>query len=120
MKKIYADVVGWFEQNMPLPKPELHFDSPWQLLVAVMLSAQCTDKRVNMVTPALFEAFPTAENMATASFETTLLRIYSLTTKAGNGADGRATSPQEPRLADALAAASTPCGRRRVRCTDFP
>ena len=78
MKKIYADVVGWFEQNMPLPKPELHFDSPWQLLVAVMLSAQCTDKRVNMVTPALFEAFPTAENMATASFEEVFPYIKSV------------------------------------------
>lgn len=54
---------------MPVAKPELHFATPWQLLVAVMLSAQCTDKRVNMVTPALFEAFPTPADMATASFD---------------------------------------------------
>ena len=72
MKKRYADIVGWFEENMPLPKPELHFDNAWQLLVAVMLSAQCTDKRVNMVTPALFEAYPTPAAMAAAGFEDVL------------------------------------------------
>lgn len=72
MKKRYADIVGWFEENMPLPKPELHFDNAWQLLVAVMLSAQCTDKRVNMVTPALFEAYPTPKAMAAAGFEDVL------------------------------------------------
>lgn len=72
MKKRYADIVGWFEENMPLPKPELHFDNAWQLLVAVMLSAQCTDKRVNMVTPALFEAYPTPAAMAAAGFEEVL------------------------------------------------
>lgn len=54
---------------MPVAKPELHFATPWQLLVAVMLSAQCTDKRVNMVTPTLFEAFPTPADMAVASFD---------------------------------------------------
>ena len=48
---------------------ELHFSSPYELLVAVMLSAQCTDKRVNMVTPALFEAFPTVQDMAEATPE---------------------------------------------------
>ena len=78
MKKIYADVVGWFEQNMPVAKPELHFANPWQLLVAVILSAQCTDKRVNMVTPALFEAYPTAEAMAAASFDQILPYIKSV------------------------------------------
>ena len=78
MKKIYADVVGWFEQNMPVAKPELHFANPWQLLVAVILSAQCTDKRVNMVTPALFETYPTAEAMAAASFDQVLPYIKSV------------------------------------------
>ena len=78
MKKIYADVVGWFEQNMPVPKPELHFANPWQLLVAVILSAQCTDKRVNIVTPALFEAYPTAEALAAASFDQVLPYIKSV------------------------------------------
>ena len=78
MNKRYADIVGWFETNMPVAKPELHFDNPWQLLVAVMLSAQCTDKRVNMVTPALFEAYPTAAAMAAASFEKVFPYIRSV------------------------------------------
>ena len=78
MKKHYADIIGWFEQNMPVALPELHFDNPWQLLVAVVLSAQCTDKRVNMVTPALFEAFPTPEAMAAASFEDVIPYVKSV------------------------------------------
>ena len=60
----YAAVVGWFTENMPVAETELHFGSTFQLLVAVVLSAQCTDKRVNMVTPALFETFPTPEKLA--------------------------------------------------------
>ena len=56
-------------QAFPEAATELHFSSPYQLLVAVMLSAQCTDKRVNMVTPALFEAFPTVQDMAAATPE---------------------------------------------------
>ena len=51
---------------MPAPQTELHYDSPFQLLVAVILSAQCTDKRVNMVTPELFRRFPSAHDMAKA------------------------------------------------------
>lgn len=58
-----------FAQNMPIAETELHYESPYQLLVAVILSAQCTDKRVNLVTPALFEAYPTAEALAAASQE---------------------------------------------------
>lgn len=54
---------------MPDPRTELHYDNPYQLLVAVILSAQCTDKRVNMVTPAIFKAYPTAESMAAATFD---------------------------------------------------
>lgn len=54
---------------MPVAESELHYRNPYELLVAVMLSAQCTDKRVNMVTPALFSAYPTAEAMAEASAE---------------------------------------------------
>ena len=65
----YTGVVGWFTENMPVAETELHFDSTFQLLVAVVLSAQCTDKRVNMVTPELFRHFPTPESMAAASFE---------------------------------------------------
>lgn len=54
---------------MPSPETELHYESPFQLLVAVILSAQCTDKRVNMITPALFRAFPTPQSLAGASPE---------------------------------------------------
>ena len=61
-----------------MAEPELHFANPWQLLVAVMLSAQCTDRRVNMVTPALFEAFPTAEAMAAANFDEVFPYIKSV------------------------------------------
>lgn len=63
----YKSILGWFVENMPVAESELKFNNPFQLLVAVMLSAQCTDKRVNMVTPALFEAYPTPEAMAKAS-----------------------------------------------------
>lgn len=66
-KQRFENILGWFEQNMPVAESELVFYSPFQCLVAVMLSAQCTDKRVNMVTPALFEAFPTPETMAKAT-----------------------------------------------------
>lgn len=78
MKKRYADIIGWFETTMPVAKPELHYENPWQLLMAVMLSAQCTDKRVNMVTPALFEAFPTPADMAAASFDDVFPYIKSV------------------------------------------
>lgn len=63
----YAGVIDWFEHNMPDPRTELHYNSPYELLVAVILSAQCTDKRINIVTPPLFEAFPTPQALAAAS-----------------------------------------------------
>lgn len=69
VKDRYAGVLAWFEREMPAPETELHYVSPFQLLVAVILSAQCTDKRINEVTPPLFEAFPTAEAMARATQE---------------------------------------------------
>lgn len=65
----YRIVVGRFKAEMPEAQTELKYENPYQLLVAVILSAQCTDKRVNMITPALFEAFPTAESLAGASSE---------------------------------------------------
>ena len=77
-KERYAAVVAYFSQAMPEAKTELHFQSDFHLLVAVMLSAQCTDKRVNLVTPALFEAYPTAEAMAAASEESVLAYIKSV------------------------------------------
>ena len=65
----FAAVVGWFERNVPAAETELHYENPFQLLVAVILSAQCTDRRVNMVTPPLFERFPDAAALAAASFD---------------------------------------------------
>jgi len=68
-KERYAFVIDWFKKNMPDAQTELHYTDPYELLVAVILSAQCTDKRVNMVTPALFKRFPTPESLAKAEFE---------------------------------------------------
>ena len=65
----YAAIVAWFRENRPVAQSELHFGSPFQLLVAVILSAQCTDRRVNLVTPALFERFPTPASLAAAGFD---------------------------------------------------
>ncbi len=67
MKGRFKEIIGWFSANAPGASSELRFDNPWQLLVAVMLSAQCTDKRVNLVTPPLFERFPTPQAMASSS-----------------------------------------------------
>lgn len=66
LKERYNGIIEWFEQNMPKPETELHYDSPFHLLMAVILSAQCTDKRVNIVTPPLFEAYPTPRELAAA------------------------------------------------------
>ena len=74
----YNQVIARFEREMPVAETELHYGSPFQLLVAVMLSAQCTDKRVNMVTPALFEAYPDAASMAQASVDDLFLYIRSV------------------------------------------
>ena len=68
-KERYRKVVLWFQENNPTPTTELGYDDPFQLLIAVILSAQCTDKRVNMTTPALFEAFPTPEVLAVSTPE---------------------------------------------------
>ncbi|MDE6484644.1 MAG: endonuclease III [Duncaniella sp.] len=65
----YRRVIEWFQRAMPVAETELHYENPFQLLVAVILSAQCTDKRVNIVTPALFNAFPTPQAMAAATAE---------------------------------------------------
>ena len=64
----YEAIIGWFSQNRPIAQSELVFANPYQLLAAVILSAQCTDKRVNLVTPALFERFPTSAALAAATF----------------------------------------------------
>lgn len=69
LRERYDAVIDWFEHEMPEPKTELIYSSPFELLVAVILSAQCTDKRVNTITPALLKAFPTPELMAAASHD---------------------------------------------------
>ncbi|MBP3353926.1 MAG: endonuclease III [Bacteroidales bacterium] len=63
----YNNIINWFKTNMPIAETELNYETPFQLLIAVILSAQCTDKRVNMITPALFEAYPTPEVLAAAT-----------------------------------------------------
>ena len=68
-KERFAAVVGWFEANRPVAETELHYRNTFQLLVAVILSAQCTDRRVNVVTPPLFERFPTPQDLASATFD---------------------------------------------------
>ena len=78
-KERYERIIEWFSETMPSPKTELEYDSPFHLLLAVILSAQCTDKRVNMVTPALFEAFPDPRSLAEASEEHVHSFIKSVT-----------------------------------------
>ena len=78
LRQRYDAIIAYFEEAMPVAETELHYDNEFQLLVAVMLSAQCTDKRVNMVTPALFEAFPTPQAMASANEEAVLSYVKSV------------------------------------------
>lgn len=59
-KERYQFVIDYFEKHMPVAETELTYDNPFELLVAVILSAQCTDKRVNMTTPDIFKRYPTA------------------------------------------------------------
>lgn len=75
----YDAVVEWFKANMPDPKTELIYDTPFHLLLSVILSAQCTDKRVNMISPALFKAFPTPKSLATVMPEDVFPYISSVT-----------------------------------------
>ena len=75
----YNGVIEYFMENMPSPKTELNYSTPFELLVAVILSAQCTDKRINMVTPALFKAYPTAYELAKASQNDVFEYIKSVT-----------------------------------------
>ena len=79
VKERIEGISHWFEATMPDPKTELDYDSPFHLLLAVILSAQCTDKRVNIVSPPLFEAFPTPESLAASSEEEVYEYIKSVT-----------------------------------------
>ena len=65
----YYNIIKWFEENVPIAESELRYDSPFHLLIAVILSAQCTDKRVNMVTPDIFVKYPDAKALASTTFE---------------------------------------------------
>lgn len=71
---LFHKVTEWFSANMETAESELHYDSPFHLLIAVILSAQCTDKRVNMHTPMIFKRFPQPQDLASATFE----EVYEL------------------------------------------
>jgi endonuclease-3 len=77
-KERYDWVIDYFQQHMPVAETELEFMDPYQLLVAVILSAQCTDKRVNITTPAIFEKYPTVEKLSKTSFEELFPLIRSI------------------------------------------
>jgi len=77
-KQRYTFIIKWFKENMPDAETELNHLNPYQLLIAVILSAQCTDKRVNMITPRLFEAFPTPEVLAVTNHEVVFQFIKSI------------------------------------------
>ncbi|MDE7441507.1 MAG: endonuclease III [Muribaculaceae bacterium] len=79
IKERYAGVISIFQEVMPDPKTELQYDTPFHLLLAVILSAQCTDKRINMVTPALFERFPEPADLAASNEEEVYEYIKSVT-----------------------------------------
>ena len=94
LQQKYNFVLSRLAAVMPDPQSELRYDNPFQLLVAVMLSAQCTDKRVNMVTPALFEAYPTPERMAEASVDEILTFVRSVSYPNSKAAHLKAMAQQ--------------------------
>ncbi|AYD46270.1 endonuclease III [Arachidicoccus soli] len=77
-KERYTYIIDYFQKNAPNAETELIYDNPYQLLVAVILSAQCTDKRVNLTTPAIFHRYPTAEKLSKASFDELFPLIRSI------------------------------------------
>ncbi|MBY0482348.1 MAG: endonuclease III [Chitinophagaceae bacterium] len=77
-KERYQQAIAYFEEQIPIAETELVYDNPFQLLVAVILSAQCTDKRVNQTTPNIFRKYPTPEKMAKATFEELFQIIKSI------------------------------------------
>ena len=96
-KERYEAVIGWFEEHMPVAETELHYTTPFELLVAVILSAQCTDKRVNMITPRLFRQYPTAEIMARAEVEDIFELVRSVSyPRAKAGYLGASSAPHAP------------------------
>ncbi|MBS1562861.1 MAG: endonuclease III [Bacteroidetes bacterium] len=77
-KERFRFVIDYFQQHAPEAETELLYDNPYELLVAVILSAQCTDKRVNMTTPAIFRRYPDAAHLAKASFDDLFPLIKSI------------------------------------------
>ena len=77
-KELYDKVIAYFEQAMPVAETELNYGNPFELLIAVILSAQCTDKRVNLITPPLFRDFPTPEALASSTPEVIFEYIRSV------------------------------------------
>lgn len=77
-KERYAAVINYFQENVPIAETELIYDDPYQLLVAVILSAQCTDKRVNITTPSIFEKYPQVVDMSNATFDELFPLIKSI------------------------------------------
>lgn len=73
-KELFRSITEWFSANMEVAETELNYDTPFHLLIAVILSAQCTDKRVNIHTPAIFKRFPEPEDLASASVD----EVYEL------------------------------------------
>ena len=69
LKDRYDNIIKWFSENMTIAESELHYKNPYELLVAVILSAQCTDVRVNMITPSLFKKYPNSKLLARANYE---------------------------------------------------
>ena len=78
IKDRFFHVTKWFSANMEIAETELHYDTPFHLLIAVILSAQCTDKRVNMHTPGIFARFPDPSDLASASFDEVYEMIKSI------------------------------------------
>lgn len=77
-KERYQTAIAYFEEQIPIAETELIYDNPFQLLVAVILSAQCTDKRVNLTTPYIFQKYPDPQSMALASFDDLFPLIRSI------------------------------------------
>lgn len=112
-KDIFHHVTEWFSANMETAETELHYDTPFHLLIAVILSAQCTDKRVNMHTPQIFTRFPEPEDLASASFDEVYELIKSISFPNNKArhligmarklvSDFNSTVPSEPDLLETL------------------
>jgi endonuclease-3 len=80
-KERYQFVIDYFQKNSPEPETELIYDDPYELLVAVILSAQCTDKRVNMTTPAIFKKYPDIRSLSQTTFDELFPFIKSISYK---------------------------------------